>query len=761
MKKLVYLLALFVGSVNAQNVTIPDPNFKAFLLSQVLNTNNDGEIQVSEALEVTDIYISGSGITDLTGIEAFTNLESFDCRDTSVTSVNLTMLTGLGSVRCYSNPQLTSVDVRNLPLLGALFCYTNSNLTSLLFTGCPLLQTVDCHYSSLTSLDVSGLSNLMNLNCDHNSISSINFTNCPMLDNIEIGSNAITSIDLTGLTNITFLHCNDNLISEIIATNTVNIAEIIADNNQLVDLDCSKIRVFDLSVPGNPLVSLNLKNGFNENVSLAGLLFNSPALQFICEDENQLAALNTLMTTYYPTIHAVVNSYCSFTPGGNYNTITGTVTFDANGNGCDSGDVKQPNIRVNITDASSNTGASFTNTNGNYAFYTQTGNFSLTPNIENPTWFTFSPATTSVPFANNNNNNVVTRDFCLSANGIHPDVEVVVAPLNAAQPGFDATYKVVYRNKGNQTRSGIVEFGYNDEVSDFVSSNIAPSSQSFGTLQYNYANLLPFESRSIIVTLNINSQSEDLAINIGDELYYYADVTPTDENPSDNVFEFAQDVVASFDPNNITCIEGDIVSPSQIGNYLHYAINFENTGNADATNVVVRDVIDANKYDISSLQVLNTSAPVTARLTGNVAEFIFQNINLHSGGHGNILLKMKSKSTLVAGDTVSKRANIYFDYNFPIETLPANTLFQTLSNPDVPTDGSISVYPNPTYGIVSINCKNTIKSIELYDVQGRILQTDIVDGNETTIDISNQSNGVYFIRIISDKGIKVEKIVRN
>ena len=51
MKKL--LLLLFIGIVgigNAQNVNIPDANFKAYLVGNTsINTNGDAEIQVSEA----------------------------------------------------------------------------------------------------------------------------------------------------------------------------------------------------------------------------------------------------------------------------------------------------------------------------------------------------------------------------------------------------------------------------------------------------------------------------------------------------------------------------------------------------------------------------------------------------------------------------------------------------------------------------------------------------------------------------------------
>ena len=121
---------------------------------------------------------------------------------------------------------------------------------------------------------------------------------------------------------------------------------------------------------------------------------------------------------------------------------------------------------------------------------------------------------------------------------------------------------------------------------------------------------------------------ETPAVNIGDQLTFTAIVSPIngDENEADNFFTFNQIVVGSYDPNDIICLEGDTVSPSEIGKYLHYAINFENTGNYPAENIVVKDIIDATIFDVKSLQVLNSSDAVTARITGNVAEFIFQNI---------------------------------------------------------------------------------------------------------------------------------------
>jgi Secretion system C-terminal sorting domain len=74
------------------------------------------------------------------------------------------------------------------------------------------------------------------------------------------------------------------------------------------------------------------------------------------------------------------------------------------------------------------------------------------------------------------------------------------------------------------------------------------------------------------------------------------------------------------------------------------------------------------------------------------------------------------------------------------------------------TNEKIKIYPNPTNSIININSDYNIKSIEVYDIQGRILET--VLGNTKTLDISSKENGIYFLKITTEKGSKIEKIIK-
>jgi hypothetical protein len=106
-----------------------------------------------------------------------------------------------------------------------------------------------------------------------------------------------------------------------------------------------------------------------------------------------------------------------------------------------------------------------------------------------------------------------------------------------------------------------------------------------------------------------------------------------------------------------------------VGKYVHYKVRFENTGTANAQNIVVNDMIDADKFDVDSLIPLDGSHAFVTRIKGNKVEFLFEGINLpfdDINNDGYLVFKIKAKPTLVLGDTFSSTASIYFDYNFPV-----------------------------------------------------------------------------------------------
>lgn len=73
---------------------------------------------------------------------------------------------------------------------------------------------------------------------------------------------------------------------------------------------------------------------------------------------------------------------------------------------------------------------------------------------------------------------------------------------------------------------------------------------------------------------------------------------------------------------------------------------------------------------------------------------------------------------------------------------------------------SISIYPNPTNGIFSVEAEN-MKSIEITSITGEIVKELVINNSKTTIDLTSFSSGIYFAKIITDKGSAIKKIVLN
>ena len=177
MKKLLLILLCLPMIGLGQNVNIPDANFKAYLVGNTaINTNGDAEIQVSEAIVFNGtIDCNNLNISDLTGIEDFTDLNSLLCANNQLTSLDISNNIALNMFQCQNN-NLTSLDVSNNTALTFLDCAGNQ-LTSLNVTNNIALILLQCHNNGLTSLDVSGNTALNTLFCDNNNLTTLDVRN--------------------------------------------------------------------------------------------------------------------------------------------------------------------------------------------------------------------------------------------------------------------------------------------------------------------------------------------------------------------------------------------------------------------------------------------------------------------------------------------------------------------------------------------------------------------------------------------------------
>jgi uncharacterized repeat protein (TIGR01451 family) len=765
MKNISFFLFTFLCATSqAQIITFPDANFKAKLTNSACailftsgttlvnpDVNQNGEIEVVEAQNVKFLNVNNSSINSLVGISNFSGLNTLECDGNSITSLDVSMLTNLTSLYCTNN-QLTSLLLNTvyIPNTAHYTLYCSFNQLATLHLGTMNIDRLSCDNNHLTMVNASQIQGLYEGYFNNNQLASLVLADVPAIDRLNISNNPIASFAYP-TTVMNFFYCHDTPITALDFSHaTHGYKNIFIYNNTNLEY-------------------INFKNGVPEDCVLLPMgpdecnfqIYNNPALQFVCVDENGFESYSLAGVIQTPNV--IFSSYCSFTPGGSYNTVTGNIRLDLNGNGCNASDNPMVYLPVNFSTGSSSLGSTFTDSIGNYLNYISNGNVTITPQYQ-LNYFTISPASYTTNFTGTGGSSVV--DFCITPNGVHNDLEVVIMPTNSARPGFNASYNIVYKNKGNQVQSGTVALTFEDDVLDFVSTNPVITTQSSNTLSWDFTNFVPFETRVINVTLNVNSPQETPAVTIGDILDFNVALSTaqTDETPNNNQFDFHQTVVGSFDPNDKVVIQGSQISIANVGDYLNYVVRFQNTGTYLAENVVIKDML-SSKLNWGTLEMVSSSHPFRSTLTiSNQLEVFYEGINLppssvdEPGSHGFITFKIKPKSNVVINDVISNTANIYFDFNFPIVTNTVATTVTALGTNDF-NQSAFSLYPNPTTDFLSVKQANNnlIKEVSVYNTLGQKLWSVI---NTETIDVRHLPKGTYLITVATDSGKGTQKFVK-
>ncbi|MGC4041272.1 MAG: T9SS type A sorting domain-containing protein [Flavobacterium sp.] len=728
-------------------------------------TNNIAVLDIG-SMQLTQLGCEKNQLTTLNLNNSINTLNYLSFGDNHITSLDLNVFTHLTYLSCGPNP-LTAVNINNLVNLTELYVlgldpaiFPLATINNGTF---PSLMTLCCDNSPLgpgTTFNLSGYPLLEIFTCRNMGLTNLNISH-PYIQSLYCENNNLTSINVSGIPQLSQFTCYNNQLTTLDLSNNTSLFNIGAGGNPFTELDLSSLNeLYYISVSNSPsLASLNIKNGTAEG----SILFaNCPNIRYVCGDDSDIASIQTKIVQYgYANCEA--NTYCSFSPGGTSYAIQGNNRFDSNANGCDATDLNVSNLKLNFTNGSTN-GILIGNASGSYHNDVPSGTHTLTPILENATYFNVSPTTANVTFPSAASPFI--QNFCLSANGTHNDLEVAVYPIGGARPGMDNKYKIVYKNKGTSTQSGTVSFEYFDPIEDFVSAMPNFTSQGTNTLNWGFTNLLPFETREMTVVLNLNSPTETPAVNAGNLINHTATITgATDETPADNTAIQTQTIVNSFDPNDKTCVEGTILPDYEVGKYLHYIIRFENTGTASAQNVVVKDIIDTTKLDIATLVPLSGSHPFETKISsGNKVEFIFENINLpfdDANNDGYVAFKIKTLPTLTHGQDINNAANIYFDYNYPIVTDTYTThVFNLLSTPDLDFTNMFTLSPVPAKNSLTITTKQdvAISSINIYNTLGQLVQVNT--NPSATIDVSELKSGNYLIRIVSDKGTANSKFIK-
>lgn len=372
-------------------------------------------------------------------------------------------------------------------------------------------------------------------------------------------------------------------------------------------------------------------------------------------------------------------------------------------------------------------------------------------NITTPSYSNITPANPSPVY-----------NFPVTVAQVHSEVQISITALNSPRAGNSCTNYITYANKGNVTiPAGTITFTQ-DNVLSFDVGNIPGLVETPTGFTYNFANLAPFESRTFWVSLSVPPLG---TVSIG-QLVTNSVVIAADDFLSDSA-SITQPIVAAYDPNDKVENHGGkiVFADFTPDDYLYYTIRFENTGNADAFDVRINDVLDT-QLDESTVKLVSGSHPYVLEKTGNQLDFVFANINLPPSvansdiGHGYVSFKVKPKSGYAIGDIIPNTASIYFDTNPAIDTDTFNTEFVTsLARMDF-GGSSFVLYPNPAntaFRILSNN-NTAVDSVRIFDLLGKLVLSE-EPKSEGSIDVQSLDAGMYFVEVASAGKKSIQKLI--
>jgi uncharacterized repeat protein (TIGR01451 family) len=293
----------------------------------------------------------------------------------------------------------------------------------------------------------------------------------------------------------------------------------------------------------------------------------------------------------------------------------------------------------------------------------------------------------------------------------------------------------------------------------------------------------------------IAEQEDDFPVELGEKYVtaFIEGCRPTLQNPisTGNVLAFSnynapyratdcKMIVGSFDPNakEASPLGYGVQHYIEPNTTIHYTIQFQNTGNDTAYDIIVADTI-STQLDINTLIPLVSSHNYRfERSDSNVVRFVFDSIYLVDSvhneplSHGFVQFSIQQKLNNPIGTKIYNNASIYFDRN---EAIVTNTTFHTIGRDFIQMQlisstkntkfnvKEVAVFPNPfrekTQIIVkSAELKNAV--LVLMNLEGQILKT--ISSNNNTFDIfrDDLANGMYLFKILeNDEEVASGKII--
>ncbi len=591
-----------------------------------------------------------------------------------------------------------------------------SSLRKIQIYGAPELQTINLNPSASNALEYlaiwnTGMNALQIDALDVRKLTWLDLHNNKLEDfhlrvahpnmTVDLSENLLTTFEYSDAPGIVNLSCDlsDNLLEYFILPDVEGFTNFELENNELKAIFT---RQDDLTM------------GYNDN----------PDLSYVCVVPELFHFHQLYVRIALDLVNCVVDSTCTLAPPARFSTIEASSYWKlTNADSCDNHQFFPfATYDVSIDQLGfSHVFSSNENPTKILLFYE--GDVEITAQCQSPL--------SQSEFVEEHHivsDDVIQTSFCFEVED-YCDMGVQVVGFDRFSPGFETRFDILVQNVGSIAAPVEVTLNYNANVQQYDHADMPPASVSGDFITWDLPMIEAFENEKISVYFRLNSPMDTPPLNAGDILEYSVEIESDcyDSDSENNVSSIELRLTNSFDPNDKTCLEGSVLDVSRIGGYVHYLLRCENTGNAEATHVTIRDEIDESTFDIGSIQIVDASHPVQLKVEGNVASFIFRDIDLpfedmHNDAY--VVFKIKSGSALSQDDELHNTADIFFDYNYPIRTNTTVTVFELLNGRfETPADNYVACTPNPIWDDVRVECASKFDRMSIFTLNGRLIAT--------------------------------------
>lgn len=287
-------------------------------------------------------------------------------------------------------------------------------------------------------------------------------------------------------------------------------------------------------------------------------------------------------------------------------------------------------------------------------------------------------------------------------------------------------------------------------------------------------------------TLSLRFFDETGKISLTESRSFYVTFAPLVSNPVsiteieycfDTLCPFNQGIPIVFSPNSMINQEFGIPTTNlNVGNHILYMRAKDSNGTWSFT-------------VSNSFKIVNNSAPVTSDQTFTINEnspkdtkigkiiatdpdgnALTYNVTL---GNEKAVFSINSTGELIINDP----AYLDFETNpsFIItvcvsdgissvnSTVTVNLINVTEVGVNDQLVSSIVCYPNPSKGVFTVNGFNQFDNcnLEVFTLNGKLIYRKLNVNSQTEVDISEETNGVYMLRVTTDEKVITKKIVLN